>query len=100
MAAQNSLAMAFFKGHGAVKDQQLGAFYYHQSANQCNTIGQYNCGVCYYYGTGVLQNFDEAQRRFRQAAAKGHVVAITAAKSMQLQKEQASKNKFMHDLLS
>lgn len=83
-AAQNSLALACFKGLGMAKDYGMGAYYYLESADQNNTVGQYNCGVCHIYGTGVNQNDDEALRRFRQAAAKGHVRAKIAAKELML----------------
>jgi TPR repeat protein len=87
-AAQNSLALAYFKGLGTQKDFRLGAYLYQQSANQNNTVGQYNCGICYVYGTGVRQNEEEAGRRFRQAAAKGHSKAQSAVRSLQSRREQ------------
>jgi TPR repeat protein len=87
-AAQNSLALAHCKGLGTPQNFSLGAFYYQQSADQYNTLGQYNSGVCFVYGTGVRKDDNEALKRFRQAASKGHVLARNAAKSLLVRKEQ------------
>ena len=86
--AQNNLALAHCKGLGTPQDFRLGAFYYQQSAAQHNTLGLYNSGVCFVYGTGVRRSDTEALRRFRLAAAKGHRLARSAAKTLQMESEQ------------
>lgn len=92
-AAQNNVALAHCKGLGTSQNFRLGAFYYQESANQYNTLGQYNSGVCYVYGTGVRQDNEAALKCFRQAAVKGHGLAKRAAASLRKHQEQVIKFK-------
>lgn len=49
--------------------------YFQQAAEQGNAKAQYNLGVCYENGQGVLQNYTEAVKWYRKAAEQGDALA-------------------------
>ena len=44
-------------------------------SNQNNMYAQYNIGLCYEYGRGVTQNYNEAVKWYRKAAEQGNASA-------------------------
>lgn len=51
--------------------------YYRLAAQQGDADAQYNLGDCYYNGTGVTQDYEEAKKWFEKAAAQGNEAAKT-----------------------
>ena len=51
------------------------AYWYEKAANQGNAPAQYNLGVCYENGQGVVQNHEKAVYWYEKAANQGHAEA-------------------------
>ena len=47
----------------------------HESREQGLANAQYNLGQCYYYGTGVLQDYKQAVYWYTKAAEQGYARA-------------------------
>ena len=58
-----------------MKDQKEAAVWYRKAADQGHTKAQYNLGVCYAYGDGVVKDQKEAATWYRKAADQGHAGA-------------------------
>ena len=56
--------------------------YFQQAAEQGNAKAQYNLGVCYENGQGVLQNYTEAVKWIKKAAKQGDAKAIEVLKQL------------------
>ena len=54
--------------------------WWHKSAEQGYASAQYNLGLCYYYGDGVVENYTEAVKWIREAAKQGQAKAVDALK--------------------
>ena len=100
VTAQNSLGLAHCKGLGTDANCTIGAYYYQQSADQHNTLGHYNAGVCFKHGAGVQQNDEEAQKRFRFAATRGHRLSQNAAKNLRVHRDQVMLLSAIHTKIS
>ena len=52
-------------------DEYEGARWYRKAAEQGHSVAQYNLGVCYQVGSGVVQSNAEAIKWYRKAAEQG-----------------------------
>ena len=55
MRSQNSLGWMYENGQGVEKDLEEAVKWYRKAADQGNAYAQYNVGVVYYKGEGVLR---------------------------------------------
>ena len=53
----------------------MAAKWFRKAAEQGNTGAQFNLGICYLFGHGVEQDFEEAAKWFRKAAEQGNAEA-------------------------
>ena len=53
----------------------MGTYNLKKQANQGNTFAQCELGVCYYYGKGVKQSYEEAVKWYEKAANQGNTFA-------------------------
>jgi TPR repeat protein len=58
------------------RSPDLALQWYLKAADQGLVAAQHNIGRCYNFGTGVAQNFAEAERWYRKAAEQGHTDAM------------------------
>jgi TPR repeat protein len=74
--SKGELGRCYFFGHGVAKDQARGLALGRESEAAGSCFGQYVVGLCYYFACGgVVQDYAEAVRLWRLAAAQGHALA-------------------------
>ncbi len=74
--AQNSLAQCYLRKQPAKAIYLQKAFiWFTSSANLGDVLGQYNLGLCYYFGTGTDVNYEKAVKWFGKSAEQGYVDA-------------------------
>lgn len=74
--AQNSLAQCYLRKQPAKAIYLQKAFiWFTSSANLGDVLGQYNLGLCYYFGTGTDINYEKAVKWFGKSAEQGYVDA-------------------------
>jgi len=61
----------YYNGTGVKQDYQEAMNWFIKSANQGNSIAQYNIGLMYFNGDGVTKNYEEALKWYRKAAERG-----------------------------
>lgn len=67
--AQVELGKAYLEGkEGLTKDEATAVKWFRKAAEQGNAEGQYELGVCYFYGQGIISNNKEAERWLRKSA--------------------------------
>lgn len=73
----NKVSNLVAKGNKYLDDKNYteAARCYHQAADQGDAEGQYNLGLLYEIGNGVVRNFEEAMKWFRKAAEKNYAKA-------------------------
>ncbi len=83
-AAQNSLGVMYYTGEAVSKnlsgkvldnDPELAAGWFYRAAEQGYADAQFNLGLMYANGEGVLQDMEQAAELFKKAAEQGHVDA-------------------------
>jgi TPR repeat protein len=62
----------YSEGRGTQADPSAAIPWYRKAAHQGDAKAQYNLGLCYLDGDGVLKNRRLATRWFKEAAATGH----------------------------
>ena len=60
--AMFALGVVYMRGEGTTQDQILGAEYYEKSAAMGFSSAQYNLGLAYFNGKGVVQNIERSRR--------------------------------------
>ena len=73
--AQNVLGVMYKIGTGVEKNLDEAFKWYKKSAEQGNSIGQYNLGSAYKNGEGVENNVDEALKWYTKSAEQGNADA-------------------------
>ena len=75
VAAQISLAGAYWLGQGVPQDYAEAAAWYRKAADQGDAHAQFSLGVLYANGEGVPEDFEEAVKWYRKAADQGDAYA-------------------------
>ena len=74
--SQNSLAQCYLRKRPVKEIYLQKAFiWFTSSANLGDVLGQYNLGLCYYFGTGTDVNYEMAVKWFEKSAEQGYVDA-------------------------
>ena len=81
-AAQKSLGVAYYSGHGVAADKAEALRWYSKAADQGYAPAQCNLGRAYRDGDGVPRDYDEAARWYRKAADQGFTTANAILEAM------------------
>ena len=65
-----------------MQDWTQAAHYFRQAAELGDADGQFNLGLSYAQGEGVAQNYDEAAKWWKRAAAQDNADAAAALKEL------------------
>lgn len=74
-------------GKGVPKNEEEAVQWYRKAAEQGFAQAQYNLGVCYHYGVGVLINLAEATQWYHKAVAQGYPDAKTQLVKLEQEKK-------------
>ena len=72
----------YFEGNGVKKNYKQAASLFEQAANGGHVTSQYNIGICYKDGYGVLKNKTKAKKWLQLALKNGYSAAKEELKGL------------------